>query len=179
MRFNRTTPWLCPGFAAVILYAALLVPAYGASIEKLIGERVENENGSPIGFVDDFIVDVDGGRVLYVVVATGVHYHTLPVRAIHEVTARNALQLDMKLKGEAARIGDKTSPRFRRAGRLIGEDIALPGSNHRGTIYDVHFEPQSGLITRVYKDSAWCDRHGTDFDCRYLSDRPPDRAICQ
>jgi uncharacterized protein YrrD len=142
-----------------MLYAALLVPAHGASIEKLMGEPVQNKSGLPIGFVDDFIVDVEGGRVLYVVVDAGEHYHTLPVRAIHKVTARNALQVDTELKGETARIDGGTSPHLRRAGRLIGDEIGLPGSNHRGTIYDVHFEPQSGIITQVVIATAEGERN--------------------
>lgn len=141
---------LRPVLRAAICALALVATEAGAiGVAELIGERAHNLSGQTVGFVDELIVDVNAGRMLYVIVNRDQGYATLPVRAIEEVTARERLQFDMSLANSAARLGPGANPHLRRAGKLIGQAVELPDGSRLGVIHDLEFEPETGLVTRV------------------------------
>jgi sporulation protein YlmC with PRC-barrel domain len=138
--------------AIVALALTLAGAASGAvsvGIGELIGERVEDLNGDPVGYVREFIVDMSDGRVLYMVVRGGNEFYTLPLRAIRRISPHNEPQVDTSLRGPDVAKRVETDARFRRVRRLIGETIALPDTAGSGRIYDLDFEPDTGLITQV------------------------------
>lgn len=84
----------------------------------LIGaEGAKDLRGAAVGTVEDLVLDVRDGRVLYVIVEAQQRYFRLPIRALHE--RDGAPRFDIQLAGEIAHTDD---PRFRRA-----QDGALPG----------------------------------------------------
>ena len=129
-------------FGAALTVAA--IAAHGAMVSETLGDPVENQRGEKVGAVDDLIVDVRAGRVLYVIVDAQDRFYTLPVRALGE-----ALRLDMDLANAAARIGPQADPKFRRAARLIGQPVTHPGDGRIGTIADIEFDPESGRVENV------------------------------
>jgi sporulation protein YlmC with PRC-barrel domain len=132
--------------AAALWALALSLPAgaLAAAAGALIGAPAQDRNGAAVGTVEDLIVDVREGRVLYVIVEAPERYLTLPVRALR--TQGGEAILDLSLAGEVARARD---PRFRRAARLIGQPLENPGGERIGTIADIEFDPARGRVERV------------------------------
>ena len=161
-----------PGFLRAAALAAALsfaaTPAGAIGIGELIGERVEDRDGIPVGFVQELIVDTGTGRVVYIVVATvsGDEYHSLPLRALRNITTSKRLEVDMALAGTAAIATTLSGTRLRRASRLIGARIEDPG----GVIHDLGFEPRTGLLTRV--EIATADGGRRDYPASILSRNP-------
>lgn len=118
--------------------------AQAAAVSEVIGERLRDTRGGPVGVVRDLIVDVREGRVLYVIVEGPERFATLPVRALDE-----RLRVDMSLAGSTARSAEQADPRFRRAARLLGQDVEHTGGARIGTIGDIEFEPGSGRVEHV------------------------------
>lgn len=121
--------------------------AHAASAAQLLGEPVQNERGARAGTVSDFIVDVEAGRVLYVVLNQGGESKTLPVRALGEEGG-----LDMSEAGEIVRPDAVEDARFRRASKLLGQAVKHPHPGERqrvGTIRDIEFDPSSGRVEQV------------------------------
>ena len=135
--------------AAAVLGLVVLFPgdASAAAAGVLIGRAIQDLGGRTVGTVEDLIVDVREGRVLYVVVDARERHFTLPIRALREVAG--GVRLDMNEKGEIARTDD---PRFRRAARLIGQPLVNPGDERIGTIAEIEFEPRAGRVERVVVD---------------------------
>lgn len=136
-------------WAAVGVLVLAVSPAGAASIGELIGERVENLRGETVGHVDELIVDINAGRVLYVIVDRKQGYATLPIGAIERVLPREHVRLDMSLSSSPADLRAGADPRFRRAGKLIGQEVEIPRAGRLGVIHDLEFEPDTGLVTRV------------------------------
>ena len=132
--------------AMIAMAAAWLLPmaALAAQMQDLLGQPVQALNGERVGAVQDLIVDVDAGRVLYVIVQGGQAFHTLPVRALDE-----RLRLDMDLANAMARDQNRDDPKFRRAARLVGQPVEQPGGPRIGTIADIEFDLESGQVERV------------------------------
>lgn len=115
----------------------------------LIGAEAKDLRGAAVGTVEDLIVDVRDGRVLYVIVDGPQRYFTLPIRALR---ARDGMaRLDMQLAGEVAHTDE---PRFRRAARLIGQPLEHPGGERIGTIADIEFDPAKGRVQQVVVSTA-------------------------
>jgi sporulation protein YlmC with PRC-barrel domain len=132
--------------AAVLLVLALSLPAEAGAMAAgvLIGAEAKDLRGAAVGTVEDLIVDVRDGRVLYVIVDGPQRYLTLPIRALRE--RDGAPRLDMQLAGEIAHTDE---PRFRRAARLIGQPLQHPGGERIGTIADIEFDPRHGGVEQV------------------------------
>ncbi|HVL37717.1 MAG TPA: PRC-barrel domain-containing protein [Burkholderiales bacterium] len=129
--------------------AALASASQAAAVSELLGQPVTGLRGQNIGPVEELIVDVSEGRVLYIIVRGAQQYYTVPVRALHRLPGNGGLRLDMALEGDAARIAPDADPRFRRAGRLLGQPIQQPGDGAIGSVQDILFEPGSGRIGAV------------------------------
>jgi sporulation protein YlmC with PRC-barrel domain len=130
-----------------VLLLGLAGAARAASVTQLLDRPVQNERGAPAGTVTELIVDVEAGRVLYLVLDAGERFRTLPVRALGE-----DLRLDLDDAGEMVRPDGEDDARFRRASALIGDRVthAHPGgATHVGTIRDIEFDPDSGRIENV------------------------------
>lgn len=130
-----------------MLVAAAWLPlkeAAAAKVGALLGDAVHNLEGVKLGEVDDFIVDVRAGRVLYVIVEGTGRSYTLPIRALDE-----RMRIDMDLSNSLARDKSRQDPKFRRAGRLIGQPVTSPGDGRVGTIADIEFDFQSGEVEQV------------------------------
>lgn len=131
------------------LLAAILIllPAYAgaATVGALLGQPVLNLQNERVGTVDELIIDVSGGRLVYVIVHDRGEFHTLPVRAFRGEQLRIA---QMDLASAAARI-DSADVRLRRAGRLIGQPVTQPGGGEVGAIADIEFDLASGEVQRV------------------------------
>ena len=115
----------------------------------LIGVEAKDLRGAAVGTVEDLIVDVRDGRVLYVIVDAQQRYFTLPIRALSD--RQGAARLDMRLAGEVAHTDE---PRFRRAARLIGQPLEHPGGERIGTIADIEFDPAQGRVEHVVVSTA-------------------------
>ncbi|MGQ0752864.1 MAG: PRC-barrel domain-containing protein [Betaproteobacteria bacterium] len=135
--------------AAIGALALVASEAAAIGVADLIGQQAHNLSGQTVGYVDELIVDINAGRMLYVIVNRDQGYATLPMRAIEEITARERLQFDMSLANTAARPGRGADPHLRRAGKLIGQTVELPQAGRLGVIHDLEFEPATGLVTRV------------------------------
>jgi sporulation protein YlmC with PRC-barrel domain len=141
--------------AAVAFGCAFLVgagTAHAAIASELLGQPLKSTQGEPLGTLEDLIVDVRDGRVLYLVVKGEQRFRTLPVRALGE-----DLRLDMRLAGETAKLEPSADPRFRRAGKLIGQPLVHPhpgGSQRLGTISDIEFDPATGRVEHVHVTSG-------------------------
>jgi sporulation protein YlmC with PRC-barrel domain len=109
-----------------------------------MGRPVVDLRGETVGTVEDLIVDVRDGQVLYVIVDGPQRFYTLPIRALRAGDGRAAL--DMSLAGEIARTDE---PHFRRAGRLIGLPLENPGDGRIGTIVDFELDAGRGRIDYV------------------------------
>ena len=130
-----------------MLVAAAWLPlkeAAAAKVGSLLGDAVHNLEGVKLGEVGDFIVDVRVGRVLYVIVEGTGRSYTLPIRALDE-----RMRIDMDLSNSLARDKSQQDPKFRRAGRLIGQPVTNPGDGRVGTIADIEFHFQSGEVEQV------------------------------
>ena len=130
-----------------VLALSFACAAQGASVSDILGQPVRNERGKRVGSVSELIVDVRSGRVLYVIVDTGGGYSTFPIRALG-----SDRRLDMSLEGDIAHLQSKTDPRFRRAGKLLGQPVTHPhpgGANRLGTISDIEFDATTGEVERV------------------------------
>jgi sporulation protein YlmC with PRC-barrel domain len=139
--------------AAVLLAIAGSFPgeASAAAAGSFIGRAVEDLRGDTVGTVEDLIVDVRDGRVLYVIVDGRERYYTLPIRALRGEDG--ALRLDMSEAGGIAHSNElRDDPRFRRAARLIGQPLHHPGGERVGTIAEIEFDPAAGRIERVVVD---------------------------
>jgi sporulation protein YlmC with PRC-barrel domain len=132
---------------AALLLAAM--PAGAVTVGALLGDPVKNLEGVQLGVIDDFIVDVRAGRVLYVIVEGRGRGYTLPVRALDE-----RLRLDMDFANSLARDDSPQDPRFRRAGRLIGQPVNHPRGERIGTISEIEFDLQSGNVKQVVAQTA-------------------------
>lgn len=133
----------------VLLAMLMATAAEAAAVSELIGERLRDRVGAPAGKVSELILDVRAGRVLYVIVEQGERYVTLPVRALDE-----RLRLDMDAAGEAARLDEQADPRFRRAGKLLGQQVEHTDSGELiGKVRDIEFDPKSGRIEHVVLDT--------------------------
>jgi sporulation protein YlmC with PRC-barrel domain len=132
--------------AAALLALALSLPAEAGAMAAgvLIGAAAKDQRGAQVGTVEDLIVDVRDGRVLYVIVDGPQRYFTLPIRALRE--REGAARLDMRLAGE---IAHSDEPRFRRAARLIGQPLEHPGGERIGTIADIEFDAGDGRVEHV------------------------------
>jgi sporulation protein YlmC with PRC-barrel domain len=133
---------------ALALLLALALPlaaqADAVAAGTLIGRPIQDLRGGAAGTVEDLIVDVRDGRVVYVIVDARERYITLPIRALHELNGR--VWLDTGDAGEMARTDE---PRLRRAARLIGQPLENPGDGRIGTIADIVFDPARGRVERV------------------------------
>jgi sporulation protein YlmC with PRC-barrel domain len=133
-----------------VLSLALVAPAaHAASVTGLLGQPITGLKGQNVGVVEDLILDVQAGRVLYVIVQGTQQHYAVPIRGLYRTPGNGALRLDMEIEGEAARISPQADPRFRRAGPLLGQSIEQPGGGIIGTILDVAFDANSGEIERV------------------------------
>jgi sporulation protein YlmC with PRC-barrel domain len=132
--------------AAALFALALSLPAAAGVMAAgtLIGRTLAAVEGGEAGTVEDLIVDVREGRVLYVIVEDADRYFALPVRALQAHAGE--VRLDMNEAGEIARTDD---PRLRRAGRLIGQPLENPNGARIGTIADFEFDPAKGRVERV------------------------------
>lgn len=131
---------------AVFVAAAWLPPmqAQAAAVRGLLADAVQNPRGEKLGAVEELIVDVRAGRVVYVVVDSAEKFHTLPVRAFDE-----RMRLDMDLANAVAHDKSRADPKFRRAGKLIGQPVSNPGDGRIGKIADIEFDLQSGKVEQV------------------------------
>jgi len=134
------TRWL-----AALALAAASNAAAAASASALIGAPAETERAGTLGTVDDVIVDVDGGRVLYVIIDAKDRYYTLPMRAVDLDAARP--RVDLSLGNALAQAAPEL--RLRRAARLIGQPLHHTGGERIGTISDIAFDAESGVVERV------------------------------
>jgi sporulation protein YlmC with PRC-barrel domain len=130
-----------------VLMAAAWLPATqagAATVSGLLGDAVQNLRGEKVGAVEELIVDVRAGRVVYVVVDSAEKFYTLPVRAFEE-----RLRLNMDLSNAVAHDKSREDPKFRRAGKLIGQQVTNPGDGRIGKIADIEFHLQSGRVEQV------------------------------
>jgi sporulation protein YlmC with PRC-barrel domain len=133
---------------AVVCLMAGAGAALGATASQLIGHALQNERGEPVGKVEDLIVDVRDGRVLYLIVKDNESFQTFPVRALGR-----DLRLNTGLAGETANLEPSSDPRFRRAAKLIGQPLVHPhpgGTQRIGTISDIEFDPATGRVEYVH-----------------------------
>jgi len=86
-----------------------------AKASDLIGMDVKNYQDEKLGEVDDFAVEVQTGRIVYVIVATGgfagmgESHRALPPSALHHDTAKKVLHLDTdKAKFKASPMFEKS-----------------------------------------------------------------------
>jgi sporulation protein YlmC with PRC-barrel domain len=137
--------------AAALLALVLSLPAEAGAMAAgvLIGAEAKDPRGAAVGTVEDLILDVRDGRVLYVIVNAQQRSFTLPIRALRE--REGAARLDMRLAGEIAHADE---PRFRRGARLIGQPLEHPGGERIGTIGDIVFEPGDGGVEQVVVSTA-------------------------
>lgn len=135
-----------PPLAALLFALALSLPAEAGVMAAgtLIGRTLQDVAGARAGTVEDLIVDVRDGRVLYVIVDADGRYLTLPIHALHAQGAE--VRLDMSDAGEIAPTDD---PRLRRGARLIGQPLENPNGGRIGTISDFEFDPAKGRVERV------------------------------
>lgn len=129
---------------AAIAALAAAGTAQAAAVAELVGNAAYDLRGRRIGAVEDLVIDVRAGRVLYVIVEGAERFRTYPVRALRE-----AGRLDTALAGETAHLEGSEDPRFRRAARLIGEHVRPPGGEPFGVIADIQFDIASGEVERV------------------------------
>lgn len=121
--------------------------AHAATMAPLLGATLEKERGGRAGTLADAIVDVNAGRVLYFIIDADGRYYSVPVRALGEDR-----RVDMREAGEIASGDAISDARFRRATKLIGQELRHPqpgGANRIGTIRDIEFDLDSGRIERV------------------------------
>lgn len=143
---KRSVAVLAAGF--ILLMGAAAAGAHAAMVSKLLDQPLRNERGEPAGAVEDLIVDVRNGRVLYLVMKDEDRFQTFPVRALGE-----DLRLDLRLAAETANLTPSSDPRFRRAATLIGHPLVHPhpGDTQRiGTISDIEFDPATGRVEYVH-----------------------------
>jgi sporulation protein YlmC with PRC-barrel domain len=135
-----------PPLAAVLFALVLSLPAEAGVMAAgaLIGREVQDLEGGKAGTVEDLIVDVRDGRVLYVILDAGERYFTLPIHALRAEAGE--VSLDMSDAGELAPADD---PRLRRGARLIGQPLENPNGGRIGTIADFEFDPAKGRVERV------------------------------
>lgn len=119
-------------------------PAHAAEAKNLIGKPVKALDGERLGSVEDLIVDVEGERVVYVIVHGAERFYTLPLRALDE-----RLRLNMELANALARDASPQDAQFRRAAKLIGQPVEQPGGPRIGTITDIDFDLASGRVEQV------------------------------
>jgi sporulation protein YlmC with PRC-barrel domain len=130
--------------AALALVAASSASA-AVTATALIGAPADSARGKALGAVDDLIVDVDDGRVLYVIVDSKDRFYTLPVRALDLDASRP--RVDLSLANALARPAPEV--RLRRAARLIGQPLHHTAGERIGTIVDIAFDAESGIVERV------------------------------
>jgi sporulation protein YlmC with PRC-barrel domain len=118
-------------------------------VSGLLGQPARSLDGEPVGRIAELIVDVNAGRVLYVIVDGKRGYVTLPVRALEGPGT-----VDLALANETARTKPRADPRFRRAGRLLGQEVTYPGGDSIGTIVDIEFDRESGRVEDVVVRTA-------------------------
>ncbi|HEX6319238.1 MAG TPA: PRC-barrel domain-containing protein [Burkholderiales bacterium] len=111
----------------------------------LLGEPVRNLQGKRVGTVEDLVIDARAGRVLYVIVEGDGRYFTLPVRAFQE----RSLLVDMSLVGAVAYDRWPAKERFRRAARLLGQEVRRAGDERIGVIHDIRYNDDSGRVQEV------------------------------
>lgn len=135
-------------FAVFVSLFLCFAEARAAAVRQLLEQPLRNAAGEPVGTLDDLIIDVDAGRVLYLVIDRGDDgYATVPVRAL-----LGDRLVDMSEAGEIARQNAQTDARFRRASNLLGDTVMHPhpGDPTRvGTIRDIEFESRTGRVERV------------------------------
>ena len=129
---------------AAALVLLLAFEATAENVSGLLGDTARTARGEEIGRISELIVDVRAGRVLYVVVEAQKEFVTLPVRALGERQI-----VDMALADETAHLRPQAEPRFRRAGKLLGQPVAYPGGKNIGTLVDIQFELGSGRVEDV------------------------------
>ena len=137
------------GYLIAALLSLLPFSAGAASVGALLGEPVRNLDNQRVGEVADLIIDVQNGKLLYVLVDGGERFYTLPARAFRGEQLRIA---QMDLASAAARV-ESSDVRFRRAGRLIGQPVTRPGGGRIGSIADIEFNLASGEVQRVLVDT--------------------------
>jgi sporulation protein YlmC with PRC-barrel domain len=130
--------------AGLALVAASSASA-AVTATALIGTPADSAGGKTVGAVDDLIIDVDGGRVLYVIVDAKDRYYTLPMRALDLDAAPP--RVDLSLGNALARAAPDL--RLRRAARLIGQPLQHTNGERIGTIADIAFDTRSGVVERV------------------------------
>ena len=129
---------------AVACLSLSLGAAHAASVNDLVGNTAYDLKGERIGAIEELVLDVREGRVLYVVVDGPQRYETYPIRALREDA-----HVDTSAAGRVARPDSENEVRFRRAGRLIGEHVSAPGGSRFGIIADIEFDPASGRVDEV------------------------------
>lgn len=130
--------------ASVAFLLLSLDAARAASVNDLVGNAAYDLKGQRIGAIEELVLDVRQGRVLYVIVDGPERYETYPIRALREDA-----HVDTAAAGRIARPEAENEVRFRRAGRLIGEHINAPGGPKFGVIADIQFDPASGRVEEV------------------------------
>jgi sporulation protein YlmC with PRC-barrel domain len=130
--------------AGLALVAASSASA-AVTATALIGAPADSARGKTLGAVDDLVIDVDGGRVLYVIVDAKDRYYTLPMRALDLAAARP--RVDLSLANALARVAPDVV--LRRAARLIGQPLHHTNGERIGTIVDIAFDAQSGVVEQV------------------------------
>ena len=118
--------------------------AQAASVNDLVGNAAYDLKGQRIGVIEELVLDVREGRVLYVIVDRPEQYDTYPIRALREDA-----HVDTSAAGRIARPEAQNEIRLRRAGRLIGEPVNAPGGAKFGVIADIEFDPASGRVREV------------------------------
>lgn len=130
---------------AVLALVAASSASAAVTATALIGAPADSARGKALGAVADVIVDVDGGRVLYVIVDAEDRFYTLPVRALDLDAARP--RVDLSLGNALARAAPDV--RLRRAARLIGQPLHATTGERIGTIVDIAFDAESGIVEQV------------------------------
>jgi sporulation protein YlmC with PRC-barrel domain len=133
--------------------SSALAQASNASLTELMGARVQDLSGGPLGQVKEIIIDVRGAELVYLIVRDGEAARTFPFRAVAEQRP-GALQLDTELASAMAMRDSPEDPRFRRASKLLGMDIVKPGGGPIGTIHDMQVDMASGEVKRVMAQTA-------------------------
>lgn len=135
--------------------------AYAIGVSEVIGAQAKSLEGKSVGALQDLIIDVRAGRVLYVIVEGAQRHVTLPLRALGD-----GMALDMSLAGAVARIPSQSDPRFRRAAKLLGQSVVHTGGEPIGTIRDIRFDRESGRIEDVVLET---DQGPRDFPASVLA----------
>jgi len=155
-RYYSQEPYFKPGYQAAEAKPRFSQLGYVQKASKVVGAAVKNRADEKVGKVENLMVDLEGGRILHVILSTegflgvGDELHALPPGALQYDTTRECFEIN------ASREDLASGPRFKTGEWPDFNDSAYSSGVYRAYRVEPYFSanPNADNTARNARDQA-------------------------